>query len=250
MKKPNLLIIGAQKCGTTWLHKALDLSSHIYGTKPKELHYWNKKKRAPIDQYFSHFSEAPDSAKYLMESTPNYFKIRKNFDIAKDIREGLGDIPLILLVRNPVDRYLSAYTHVMMKGRVPIVEEITEVDHNFNLAFVEFGYYGKNLEYYQKYFSNIKVYFHEDMVKDRDAFVQKVFNDLNIEIDFPMEDLDFRANDKNLKVKAINNKKNSDIQIEKLPQLSSEVESELKRIYLEDIELFEGLTGRNLDHWK
>lgn len=249
MKKPNLLIIGAQKCGTTWLHKAFSLSNHFYCSKPKELHYWEKiKKPYSLEEYYQNFSEAPSSAKYIIESTPNYFNTPNKLDIAKDIYENLGDIPLILLVRNPVDRYLSAYTHFMMVGRLPIVDEIETIDLT-RTSLLKLGYYARHYQHFKKYFSDIKIYFHEDLVKDRELFIQSIFKDLNLNIDFELSELDFRVNDKHKKAKSINKKNNAEV-IKKLPRLSDNVISELKSKYLEDIELLESITGRNLDHWK
>jgi hypothetical protein len=119
---PNLLIIGAQKCGTTWLHRALNKSEHFWGSTPKELNFFNRAGN-DLAAYEKHFEDAPESAIFRYESTPHYFRLPKGkIDISGRIRETLGDIPLILLLRNPVDRYLSAYTHHMMKSRLPVVD--------------------------------------------------------------------------------------------------------------------------------
>ena len=45
MKYPDFLIIGAQKAGTTWLHRNLQAHPGIWMPKEKELHYFDEKTR-------------------------------------------------------------------------------------------------------------------------------------------------------------------------------------------------------------
>ena len=40
--KPNLLVIGVQKGGTTWLHRCLASHPSVYMSKTKELHFFQK----------------------------------------------------------------------------------------------------------------------------------------------------------------------------------------------------------------
>src|SRR5690554_2031360 len=68
--QPNLLIVGAQKCGTTWLHQALDKSDYFQGSRPKELNFWNRRKGANFDEYRSHFRRGKSVTCYWYESTP------------------------------------------------------------------------------------------------------------------------------------------------------------------------------------
>lgn len=127
MNMPNRLIIGARKFGTTWLHRALNKSQYFWGSTPKELNFFNRDRR-DLDAYATHCEDARARARYRDESTPDYFRLpRDDNEVAAEIRNTLGDIPLIPLLRNPVDRYLSAYTHHMMKSRLPEVEKITDV---------------------------------------------------------------------------------------------------------------------------
>src|SRR3712207_5781521 len=47
LKYPDFLIIGAQKAGTTWLHRNLQAHPGIWMPKEKELHYFDEKARKP-----------------------------------------------------------------------------------------------------------------------------------------------------------------------------------------------------------
>lgn len=241
---PNMLIIGAQKCGTTWLHQALNKSEHFWGSSPKELNYFNRM-RFDLQSYAENFKDAPESARYWYESTPHYFRLPKNkLEISSRIRDTLGDIPLILLLRNPVDRYLSAYTHHMMKSRLPVVETITEVTDDFNL--LSFGDYHTILKHYKEQFSTINIYLHDEIVENPHAVVKKIFADLDVECDLTPEDLDFRTNDKVKKLKRLE-KTNQELSV--LPELSAEVRQELKDHFRESVTKLQSEYGLNVGRW-
>lgn len=244
MKLPNLLIIGAQKCGTTWLHHALHKSEHFWGSTPKELNFWNKP-GGNLEKYAEHFKDAPASVTYRYESTPHYFRMPKlKVDIAEHIRGSLGDVPLILLLRNPVDRYLSAYTHHMMKSRLPVVEQITEVSEE--RAMLELGNYYKILQHYEAHFSTIRIYLYDEIVQRPYAVVSRIFSDLGVECDITPNDLDFRSNDKTKKRKRF---ERDNREFTALPELSPEVRQELTEYYREGISKLQSEYGLNVGSW-
>ena len=42
MPLPNFLIVGSQKSGTSWLHRSLGRSKHIFASQVKELNFFNQ----------------------------------------------------------------------------------------------------------------------------------------------------------------------------------------------------------------
>ena len=244
MNLPNLLIIGAQKCGTTWLHHALNKSEHFWGSTPKELNFFNRE-GDDLAGYAKHFENAPASARFWYESTPHYFRLPKgDIEIADRIRKTLGDIPLILLLRNPVDRYLSAYTHHMMKSRLPVIEEITKVSQRRNL--LAFGDYYTILKHYQERFSTINIYLYDDIVSDPYGVVTRIFADLGVDCDVTPQDLDFRSNDKTKKQQKFG-KTNQEFAT--LPELSPAVRDQLKDDYREGVTKLQSEFGLNVGSW-
>jgi hypothetical protein len=240
--QPNLLIIGAQKCGTTWLHQALEKSDHFQGSRPKELNFWNRPRGGDFEKYKSHFRQGTSRTHYWYESTPVYFRMPdKNWDVAAKIREGLGDIPLILLLRNPTERYLSAYTHHMMRGRLKRDSVIDNFTNEFRL--LSLGRYSKILRHYQKYFSRINIYLHDDMKHDNLDFVKNIFNALNVPFDLEQSDLDFRANAKELKVDKFG--WNPD----EVPIMSESLKDRLNRFYYDDVRDLSAIISRDLSSW-
>jgi len=74
MPDPNYLVIGAQRCGTTWLAETLGQHPDIYVPRPKEIHFFNHSENYAkgIDWYRSRFP-GYEGQRAVGEFTPNYF---------------------------------------------------------------------------------------------------------------------------------------------------------------------------------
>lgn len=106
--KPDFIIIGAQKGGTTSLHYYLNQHPNLKGSIPKELHYFDRKleNRESLAWYLSHFKKNRFKNKLLFETTPSYIY---HENIAKELIELNPNIKLIVILRNPIDRAYSAW---------------------------------------------------------------------------------------------------------------------------------------------
>ncbi|MCY3811483.1 MAG: sulfotransferase domain-containing protein [Gammaproteobacteria bacterium] len=108
----DFVIVGAQKCGTTALGQFLARHPEIGMSSQKEVHLFDQPDYAPgttaaeIDaryrRYFAHVSEA----KVRGEATPIYMYLP---GVAAELKRYNPDIKLIVLLRDPVERALSAY---------------------------------------------------------------------------------------------------------------------------------------------
>lgn len=234
-----MLIIGAQKCGTTWLHRALSKSERFWGSEKKELMFWNHPSR-DFSSYEKHFADASADAVYRFESTPTYFRLPGNsHDIAKEIRDGLGDIPLILMLRDPRARYLSAYTHHIMRGRLDETPVITELRDDSGM--LSLGLYASILRHYKQYFSTINVHLYDDLQSDPFKLISDIFTELSVDLDLEPGDLQFKSNDKKQNQKRF--------KLQELPKLSPETFKELTEFYRDEIKETQQLIGRDLSHW-
>ncbi len=107
--KPDFLIIGAQKAGTTSLHSYLARHPNLTpGNGPKELQYFNfYYSRKGLDWYLSHFPyKFLRGSALLFEATPDYLM---HDVVPKRIHDDLGPIKLIAVLRDPVERAYSAW---------------------------------------------------------------------------------------------------------------------------------------------
>ena len=122
---PNLLVIGAMKCGTSSLHRYLDLHPEIAMSGAKELNFF-----LPVDAgagagsavddreaallaersnrgrgmrwYESQFAEAPIRGESSVAYSFPWFP-----DVAAEIANELGEPRLVYVVRDPIERMLS-----------------------------------------------------------------------------------------------------------------------------------------------
>lgn len=239
---PNFLVIGAQKCGTTYVHNSLKMSKHFWAPDNKELGYWLSP-LIRIEELEDLFASADPEATYRFETTPGYFQLPHysrghKVDTALRISHYLGDIPLLLIVRNPVDRYLSAYTHHMFKGRVPQQKFLSDIDTRHNM--IELGYYGRILLHFKKHFSNIQVISHQEISDKPAATLRKVFANLGLDFDLTQSELSFRSNGK------LAHAKKKSIEPRELPELTSELRMSLWELYKKDLDLLKSLTGLSL----
>lgn len=118
---PDLIVIGAQKSGTTSLHAWLAKHPQILPPFEKEVHYFDGGIQAGTDNfargtnwYRAHFPQsAARSTSLCFETTPMYLF---NPLAAERIKTLLPDAKLVVLLRNPADRAVSHYFHSVRSG--------------------------------------------------------------------------------------------------------------------------------------
>lgn len=240
MPLPNLLIPGSQKSGTTWLHKCLSKSKQVFGSTPKELFFFTRGDwKESVDEYKEHFPEA-DGVSYYFESTANYFcGPTKGRDIAKRVQSLLGEPQIIVVLRNPIDRYASAYNHNILAGRLERTDLITEVSNRF--AMVDLGRYASIAEHWLARFPNIHFYLYDDL-SDKAALMADIMGKLGLQNDIPEEELEFTVNS--------NAKRFERRQWDGgAALLDHAVRAELHEIYTPEVERLQTILQRDLSVW-
>jgi Sulfotransferase family len=115
---PSFLIVGAERCGTTSMFYALAQHPAVFSSAlpRKEVHYFDHKYHLGAAWYRCHFPLIPRARlaarragnPVAFEGTPNY--MFHPLAPARIHRE-LPDMRLLVMVRDPVERAYSAYTH-------------------------------------------------------------------------------------------------------------------------------------------
>lgn len=117
MKKPNFFIVGAPKCGTTWLHHYLSQHPQVYMCNPKEPHFFNTDSKfrffRSLDAYEALFAPAPADAIAVGEASVRYLL---SHVAASNILEYQPDARFIAMVRNPVDMAPSLHKQVLFSS--------------------------------------------------------------------------------------------------------------------------------------
>jgi Sulfotransferase domain len=128
---PNLIVIGAERCGTTSLHRYLGAHPEIFMTKSKELDFfvtelsW-RKGRTWYEKQFG------TGSRVRGESSPSYTAYPVYTGVAERMAALVPDAKLIYLVRDPVERTLSGYHHqrAQRMERRPLADALSDVDES------------------------------------------------------------------------------------------------------------------------
>ena len=116
---PDFLGIGAQKAGTSWLHRNLRCHPELYLPRTKELHYFDSFFYRSLKSYSLNFE--PGGLNVKGEITPEYSII--SLKRIRFIRLVMPDLKLIFFMRNPVERAWSqALMNIVRKPKRNIAE--------------------------------------------------------------------------------------------------------------------------------
>jgi Sulfotransferase family len=183
MALPDFLIIGAPKAGSTALHVALAQHPDLFLSDPKEPKFFlcDQKPPDPAHQrgpgdahsaqewvwdrnrYEALFATAPAGA-LRGESTPFYL-----WDTAshRRIRALIPDLKMIAVIRDPIDRAYSNWTHLWCDGLEPESDFLTACRLEPSRAesgyapfwrYLETGLYGQQLEHLYTLFPREQVF--------------------------------------------------------------------------------------------
>src|SRR5687768_6104665 len=187
---PDLIVIGGLKCGTTSLHHYLNLHPGIAMSRPKELNFFVAELnwQLGLDWYRSHF---PAGVSVRGETSPHYTNRPRFEGVAARMRETLGpDVRVVYMVRHPIDRLLSHYLHNVGGGYEE--RELAEAVANPQSAYVQRGMYAFQLEPYLDAFQadRVLVVSREELARERDATVRRVFAHAGVDPDFTSPEFD------------------------------------------------------------
>ncbi len=217
--KPDFLIIGAQKAGTTWLWRMLDQHPDTDLPKEKEIHFFGSSElyRKGKDRYYGHFARL-DRSKVIGEASTSYFydnvpywynessKLEVDHTlptIPELITAELPEVKILVVLRDPVHRAISAYFHFMRgnywmhKGAVsPLLGlKETAIEHH-KIRILEFGYYARYLKLWSKHVPEDRMrvlIFEEDVRQHPEKAMREVYEFLGLDPQFQPEDLRKRA---------------------------------------------------------
>jgi hypothetical protein len=181
---PNVIVIGAMKCGTSSMHEYLHAHPDIAMSREKELNFFSHDDRWKLgpDWYRRHFSA---STIIRGESSPSYTNFPRLPNVPERMKSLVPDAKLIYLVRDPIERVVSHYVHSREAGREkrPIDDALHQLEGN---KYIEPSRYSAQLARYVRLFpaSQILVISMEEMRDDRDETLGRVFRFLGVDGSF------------------------------------------------------------------
>lgn len=205
MKKPNFIIAGFPKCGTTSLHHYLSEHPQIFMPSQKELHFFtyeilSKLKNGPKDGAVKK-TQIQDSKKYLDfyrnvkneiavgDASPSYINYPNQF---LKIKEYLEDPKFIIVLRDPINRAYSNYLHLKREQRETLTfkEAINRENKRIKDKYSDFWYYKFNSTYYDKIlkaketFKEVLIITSEELNENHEATMKKVYKFLDVDCNF------------------------------------------------------------------
>lgn len=113
---PDFIIIGAMKAGTTSLHYYLSQHPQLAMSNPKELNFFIQERNWEKGQvwYESHFTR---TGVLQGESSPNYTGYPNFKRVPENMHSIVPDAKLIYVLRDPIERIISHYIHLVSEGR-------------------------------------------------------------------------------------------------------------------------------------
>lgn len=186
--RPNLFLVGAQKCGTSALAGWLGQHPQVLMSFPKEPGYLAF--GASGYDFRDGYGNAPPASKYVVRSERDYLRLFAGAGpqhrllgeasswyltapgMAKKIKTYSPNAKIIVMFRDPVERAYSAWCHARSDGVEPcedfaaaLEQESQRGDVEFLLRYRRMGLYSQALASYQACFdsSRLLVLFHEDL---------------------------------------------------------------------------------------
>jgi hypothetical protein len=291
--KPDFLIVGAAKCGTTALSAYLKQHPCIFMPSIKEPRYFAADILRATSRLDPQFDYLQRSSVLTREGYYDLFKNSRDYQVRGEssvhylfhyrrvipniIRE-LGDVKIIILLRNPAIRALSNY-YYLPKETLPLQKALDAEKERRERGFNSFWYYKDQGLYYAPVkayldrFSNVKVIFSRDFRARPRRVCREVFDFLGVASDVAIDP----AIDANPTQVPKSNFHRFLLRFEHTPpvqkvllplfgdRLREYKQNWLKRpdyyrdlhiynrlvdCFVEDIGQLEQLLSRNLDHWK
>jgi len=295
---PDFLLAGSAKCGTTTVFQYLQRQQSVFLPEQKEPFYFsfgnektnytdarfNSKVIWKTDDYISLFQNASASQIIGDASTSYLYTADKTIENIKALyKEKAADVKIVVILRNPIDRAFSHYTHLIRNGieKLEFSEAITPQNikqrskEMWGFDYTGYGLYGAQLEVFKNFFKHILVLEFEELSEPLKA-MQKIYDFLDIKNPLVVTET-ISANPsgipKNKLVTSLIRSKRFKSVIKKIapttalplfqkmkdsllkksvvkPKMKDQDREYLSAYFKKDIELLERLLNRNLNSWK
>jgi len=190
---PNFIVIGGQKCGSTYIHDVLEEHPEIYLTPGETPYFQNPDYQETSIADFEKLFEKAQNFKAVGIKRPDYLAKE---ECPARIKKHIPDARLIVILRHPVRRAIAAYYHYIKSGFAPLypfnegMEEVLQ--GNFQQTYprtseiVEYGFYAKHLKKYFEYFDKKQVHIMllDDLKKDNMNSIKKLYAFLEVDATF------------------------------------------------------------------
>ncbi|MFP6655473.1 MAG: sulfotransferase [Myxococcota bacterium] len=206
---PNFLMVGAAKSGTTSLYRYLREHPEIFMPSDKEPNYFVRSLRSASEEegeigtlkdYLALYTGTEGFAARGDACVHNlyYFKIA-----IPEIRKCLGDVKIIIALRNPVDRAWSQYSSMSSNRRFDSFESCLKFESDYfsdstetskpsaairtadwsdrNVLYMSWGMYYEQVKAYLDNFTDVQIVLFEDLRQDPIRTMTKLYQFLGVD---------------------------------------------------------------------
>ena len=176
MPLPNLIYIGPDKAGSTWLFQLLSHHKDAFVTPAKDLYFFDRYFDKGLEWYSRQFETDQDHQVIAEVSHDYLYSVR-----AAERMSGVlaGDARLMVCLREPVERAFSAYLYMVKCGQFNGTFE--QAIERFP-GLVDRGMYGKHLSKYLDYFPRERLIWTSfgQLRQDPQQFANQVFSRIGL----------------------------------------------------------------------
>lgn len=188
----DFIIIGGQKCGSTYLQEVINEHPEISMVDGECPHFESPDYENGGLNELKKLVEELDSDKVLGIKRPIYLSKK---EVPSRISEFNKDIKLIVILRDPLERLKSAYFHYINYGFSPflplnegvgkLLKEELQEEFPRTSEILEFSYYSKFIDTYLNIFKeNILILTYDELKKDKFLIIKKCYSFLGIDENF------------------------------------------------------------------
>jgi hypothetical protein len=180
---PNLIVIGAQKCGTSVLHYYLSLHPEVSMSRPKELNFFIEERNwsRGLDWYTAQFDA---EARVRGEASPNYTAFPQHQGVPERMHSVVPGAKLIYMIRDPLERIAAHWVHNFAKRREK--GSLAETLAHPNTSYVTRSLYAMQLERYLALYpkEQVLVFQQSELRNQRTETLRTVFEFIGVDPDF------------------------------------------------------------------
>ncbi len=215
---PDFLIVGAAKSGTSSLHNYIKEHPEIFMSTPKEPKFITstfmkfpmngpgddiveeKLITKSFDKYKEIFSEMKNEKVCGESSAETLYYYENSIPTIKEYFT--KETKIIIILRTPVERAYSAYTHMIRDLRENLSfrealdlenERITN-NYEFMWYYKDVGLYYEQVKAYLENFDNVKIYLFEDLKSNPKTLLKSLFTFLGVDREFLPDNLNEKYN--------------------------------------------------------
>ncbi len=181
---PNIITIGAQKAATTFIQRAFEDHPEVASIPGETVTF--------EDPYYSveAVSKLKEGFRRLPAKKRRVVKMAEYLsrpEVPERLHRHIPDCQFIAVLRDPVERFLSAYYHMIRYGALPVVHHSEGIpmvmsgewarDYPLSQQLLPYGRYGEHLKRYFRYFEREQFLclLHHEVALDSEAATRQIY---------------------------------------------------------------------------